>query len=103
MHKFLSVCTLTLALAACAQTPAPVASSPAPADQPGAAHCDASKVVEAIGQLPTPAIQERARSAAGAKVVRVLRHDQVVTMEFREGRLNLVLDAAGRISSANCS
>ena len=40
---------------------------------------------------------------AGAKVVRTLRHDQAITKEYRVGRLNLVLDASGRIASVNCS
>jgi len=104
MQKFLFGCTLGVALVACAQSPGPVAAPPVSAEDPAvAAQCDASKVLEVIGQLPTPELQERARTAAGARVVRVLRHDQVVTMEFRAGRLNLALDASGRIASANCS
>lgn len=102
MQKLLLGCTLTAALAACAQTPGPVATTPAPADGAASLQCDASKVQDVIGQPPTSALQERARAAAGAQVVRVLKHDQVVTMEFREGRLNLTLDPAGRIASATC-
>ncbi len=93
---------LTLALSACAQTPAPSASVPVAGDAPSS-HCDASKVSDAIGQLPAPETQESARTQAGAEVVRVLRHDQPITREFRMGRLNLVLDTGGRIASANCS
>ena len=87
---------LILSLSACAQIPAPVADA-APA------HCDAGKAADAVGQLPTPETQERARTRAGAEVVRVLRHNQPITKEFRVGRLNLVLDAEGRIASVNCS
>ncbi|HYM87415.1 MAG TPA: I78 family peptidase inhibitor [Pseudoxanthomonas sp.] len=95
---------MTLSLAACAQTPAPVAAAPAPvADPTSPAHCDASKATQAIGQLPDADIQEQARIAAGAEVVRVLGHNQPITKEYRVGRLNLVLDAEGRIASANCS
>ena len=100
MHKLVSGCfLLTLGLAGCAQ--APVAATPA--EGGSRARCDASKVLEVIGQLPTPAIQEQARNAAGAEVVRVLRPGQAITKEFRVGRLNLVMDAAGRIATANCS
>lgn len=97
---------LILSLSACAQVPVPVdAASPPTSDTEAAApaHCDAGKASEAVGQLPTPETQERARTRAGAEVVRVLRHNQPITKEFRMGRLNLVLDAEGRIASVNCS
>ena len=90
---------LTLGLAGCAHTPPPTA---APPEGESTARCDAGKVSDVVGQSPTPATRERARIAAGAQVARVLQHDQVVTLEYRVGRLNLVLDAAGRIASANC-
>lgn len=94
----------TLSLAACAQTSPPMAVAPAPvADPTSPAHCDPSKATQAIGQLPGAELQEQARVAAGAEVVRVLRQDQPITKEYRVGRLNLVLDAEGRIASANCS
>lgn len=101
MHMFLTGCGLILTLAACAQSPGPIGAIPAPPAN-AAAQCDASKVVDVVGQLPAPALQQRARAAAGAELVRVLRHDQVVTLEFRAERLNLVLDATGRISGVNC-
>ena len=97
---------LILALSACAQIPAPAgtAAPPTPvADATAPVHCDAGKASDAVGQLPAPETQERARTSAGAEVVRVLRHNQPITKEFRVGRLNLVLDAEGRIASLNCS
>lgn len=97
---------LILSLSACAQIPAQT--DTAAPSTPGAgatapAHCDAGRAADAVGQLPTPETQERARTRAGAEMVRVLRHNQPVTKEFRVGRLNLVLDAEGRIASINCS
>jgi hypothetical protein len=97
---------LVLALSACAQVPASDSAAPPPApavDATSSAHCDAGKAADAVGQLPTPETQERARTDAGAEIVRVLRHDQPITKEFRMGRLNLVLDAEGKIASVNCS
>ncbi|MEO6518672.1 MAG: I78 family peptidase inhibitor [Pseudoxanthomonas sp.] len=101
MHKFLTGCGLSLALTACAQSPGPIGTAPTPPAN-AAAQCDASKVLDVVGQLPTAALQQRARTAAGAQLVRLLRHDQIVTLEFRVERLNLVLDATGRISRVNC-
>jgi len=96
---------LILSLSACAQIPAAGTASPptSVADATAPAHCDAGKASDAVGQPPTPETQERARTSAGAEVVRVLRHNQPITKEFRVGRLNLVLDAEGRIASVNCS
>jgi hypothetical protein len=96
--------SLVLCLAACAQTPARDVAEPTEStDEATAAHCDASQVADAIGQLPMPETQQWARGKAGAEVVRVLQHNQPVTKEFRAGRLNLVLDSEGKIASANCS
>jgi hypothetical protein len=92
---------LTLSFSACAQIPAPADAAPPPvADAP--TYCDAGKASSVVGQLPTPETQERARTHAGAEVVRALRHDQPVTEEFRANRLNLMLNAKGRIASVHC-
>lgn len=77
---------------------------PQPATGPASpSHCDADKAADAIGQLPSAEVMEAARQAASAEVVRTLRQGQPITKEFRVGRLNLVLDAEGRIASVNCS
>lgn len=98
---------LSLALCACARIPAqdgtPAPPSAAAVDAASSAHCDAGKATDAVGQSPSPETQERARTDAGAEIVRVLRHNQPITKEFRMGRLNLVLGADGRIASVNCS
>ncbi|KAF1716680.1 hypothetical protein CSC74_07240 [Pseudoxanthomonas yeongjuensis] len=102
----LSAIVLSLALSACAQAPTSEAAAvpPQPATDPASpSHCDAGKASDAIGQLPSAVVVEAARKAAGAEVVRTLRQGQPITKEFRVGRLNLVLDAEGRIASANCS
>jgi hypothetical protein len=101
----LSAAALSLALSACAQTPTSEAAAvpPRPVTDPvSPSHCDAGKASAAIGQLPLAEVLETARLAAGAEVVRTLRQGQPITKEFRVGRLNLVLDAEGRIASANC-
>ncbi|MGH8061617.1 MAG: I78 family peptidase inhibitor [Pseudoxanthomonas sp.] len=101
-----SALVLSLVLSACAQVPSFEAAvvPPQPVTDPASpSHCDAGKASNAIGQLPLAEVVEAARNAAGAEVVRTLRQGQPITKEFRVGRLNLVLDAEGRIGSANCS
>ncbi|WP_369821735.1 I78 family peptidase inhibitor [Polaromonas sp. OV174] len=39
---------------------------------------------------------------AGAKTVRVLRPNQVMTLEFNTERLNLAVDQTGRVTRVNC-
>jgi len=104
--SMLSALVLSLALSACAQVSTSEAAVVPPqtvSDPTSPAHCDAGKASHAIGQLPLAEVVEAARKAAGAEVVRTLRQGQPITKEFRVGRLNLVLDAEGRIASANCS
>jgi len=45
---------------------------------------------------------EAARKAADADSVRLLRPGQMVTMDYREGRLNLKLDDKGVIREVTC-
>lgn len=118
---------LTLALAACSPQPTDPANPPEgvaatdPADattmppaagaaddalQPTAPGmgdpCDASVVQSLIGQEATEEVVEQARIDAGAETARTLRPDQAVTMEFREGRLNVDVDENGTVTSLRC-
>jgi len=88
---------IALALQACANNGGTDPSTPAPT-----ASCNAAAAQFAIGQLPDDALVARARQASGADMARVLRHDQMTTKEFRQGRLNLRLDAQGRIAQVDC-
>lgn len=72
------------------------------AKQARGTHCDANRVANAVGQIPTPELLEAARDGAGASQVRTLAHDQPVSSSFRAEQLNLVLDTEGRIGSVNC-
>lgn len=121
----LPAAALAMALAACSpQPPAPVddprtpmAGDPAsdalpPAagavdgalqpSAPGMDPCDADQVRSLVGQQATDDVIEQARVDAGAEIVRTLRPDEVVTMEFREGRLNIDVDDAGNITGLRC-
>jgi hypothetical protein len=120
MHRStlsLSAAALALALAAC--TPQPPASAGDPAADamppatgavddalqpaaPGMDSCDAGAVQSLAGQQATDEVIEQARMDAGAEIVRTLRPGQVVTMEFRAGRLNIDVDDDGTITGLRC-
>ena len=59
-------------------------------------------LVVLAGCASTAKVVEAARVSAGALMVRILRPGQMVTKEFDAERLNLEVDAAGRIIAARC-
>lgn len=83
---------------------APAGSSPgaaAPASPP-ATLCDAKPAQFAVGQNSTASVMESARVRSGAQMARILRPGQMITKEFNAQRLNLQVDANGRILAVNC-
>lgn len=56
----------------------------------------------AVGRSSTAQVVEQARVRAGARMARVLRPGQAVTLEFDGERLNLQVDAAGKVVAARC-
>ena len=100
-HDLLFASTLALALGACATPAASDGTAAAPPAAAGA-HCDADAVRSALGRQATPEVIEQARQDAGAQTVRTLKPDQPVTMEYLEGRLNLLVDDGNVVTSARC-
>ena len=85
-------------LGACASTgPETGGNQPPMADS-----CKADAAKSVVGQSATPDVVEQARTQAGAEVARVLKPGQAVTMEYRAGRLNVMVDANGVIESVRC-
>ena len=64
--------------------------------------CDAAGAQSLIGQAATSRLASDALSRTGAKTVRWIRPGQAVTMDFREDRLNIELDAGNRIVRISC-
>ena len=93
------VAAMLLALGACAAPPAPPPAAPEPSAAGG---CDASKAQFAVGHEPGLAMQDQARTRSGAQIVRTLRLGQAITMEYNAARLNLNLDASGKIVRVAC-
>ncbi len=100
-----------LTLAACsgvgATDPAPAAAPPPGANQidsgqPPRNQCRAEAAQFLVGGAWGPDTLAQALAAAGADRARMLRPDSMVTKEYMAGRLNVVVDAAGRIVRVNC-
>ena len=103
-----SIAGLALLSVACAAAPPPpnmAGPHPLPAPAPGGGlveACDGSSSQSLIGQVGNASVAEEARRRSGATVVRFLRPGQIVTMEYRADRLNIVLDQNGRVEAIRC-
>ena len=85
-------------LAGCS-SPHPHAS---PVWQPQGGTCSAGPAQSVVGQQATASVMEQARLRSGALMARILRPGQAVTKEFDAERLNLEVDAQGRIVAVRC-
>jgi hypothetical protein len=97
MFLRLSLLSPLLLLSACASHPA---SPPPAADAPMACNADAAQ--RYVGQPATAANIEAVRKASGATLVRALKPDQMVTLEYRGDRVNVLQDATGVIERISC-
>lgn len=91
---------LPLVLSACASAPGTPAAEQAPA--PSAGRCNAAPAQFAVGRNANAVLENEARTRAGARTARVLRPNQLVTMEFNAERLNLTVDESGRVTRVSC-
>lgn len=71
-------------------------------DAPLRHHCDADAAASAVGTVYAPALLQSVLAAAGADEARMLHTDSIITKEYRQGRVNLVVDADGRVVRAYC-
>ena len=93
------VAAFTLSLSACATAPDANTGGPLP---PSAMQCDASGARWAIGQSPTGEIVERIRVDTHARVTRVIRPGQAVTMDFSGERVNVNVNEREAIVGVTC-
>lgn len=75
---------------------------PTPGAEPGTTPCDTEAVQSLIGTQGSEAVYAKAMQDAGAKAHRALGPDDMATMDFRPDRLNIDLDADGRITGFRC-
>ena len=64
--------------------------------------CSAEAAQGYVGQKAERSVVESAVKASGAKSVRVIEPDMMVTMDFRGDRLNIRVDATGKIIAIEC-
>ena len=86
-----------LLLMACAQ---PEVSKPD--DLSAGEPCDPAIFADYIGREATQELGAEMQQLAAAQIVRWINPDTMVTMDYRPNRLNIYLDAEGRIERASC-
>ncbi|MDQ3078837.1 MAG: I78 family peptidase inhibitor [Pseudomonadota bacterium] len=96
-----AICLPALLLAACATTPAPVVPIVAEPAQP-AGTCLGDSLASFIGQPRSEALGARMLRQTGATKIRWVAKGMMVTMDYRDDRLTVYLDAANRIERASC-
>jgi Peptidase inhibitor I78 family len=64
--------------------------------------CDASKAQSLLGRSESADTEAEAKRLSGAGIVRWIPEGGMVTMDYREDRLNLRLDGAGKIVGIDC-
>jgi hypothetical protein len=64
--------------------------------------CNAERAAFAMGRVAKPGLVSRAKHAARARDVRVIRPGQAVTMDFRQDRLNIEVDGRDLVRSVRC-
>ena len=73
-----------------------------PSPEAPAMACNADKVQWTLGQVADEALVAKARAQAGAERMRVIKPGMAVTMDYREDRLNLDVDADNKVTRAHC-
>jgi len=68
----------------------------------GHSRCEAKAAEFAIGKKASPELLEQARTRAGAQYARILKPNDMITLEYRSERLNLNTDANLVITRVNC-
>lgn len=64
--------------------------------------CESSEAQALVGQPATQDAGARALQLTGARTLRWIRPGDIVTMDYRPDRLNIHLDATGRIERFQC-
>jgi hypothetical protein len=74
----------------------------ATAPEPGSGSCNADRLGNLVGRERTSELGAEALRRSGARQLRWIRPGDAVTMDYREDRLNIHLDAQGRVERFQC-
>jgi hypothetical protein len=87
-------------IAAC--TPVPPAEPDPPVHGGAGKPCNAAAAQSLAGRTATAELGAEALRLSGARTLRWIRPGDMVTMDYREDRLNVELDAQNRVKALRC-
>jgi hypothetical protein len=93
------VCVAALLLMGCA-TIAPPAEQPVP--EQGAGACSAGPAQGLVGRQRSDTVGADALRLSGARTLRWIGPDSVITQDLRSDRINVDVDARGRVTGLRC-
>lgn len=96
-----SLAALGLSLAACAQTPPPADDTPVMGGG-GGYKCDAAPLANLVGQQASEALGRDALQRSNSRSLRWIGPNNAVTMDYREDRLNVKMDAKNMVTGFSC-
>ena len=64
--------------------------------------CNAEALADLVGHAATQELGAEALRRSGSRALRWIRPGDIVTMDYREDRLNIHLDDQGRVERFNC-
>ena len=73
-----------------------------PMDEAGGFACEAEAAAKLIGQRPSEELGQRAIDLSGARSLRWIGPGMMVTMDFREDRLNIRYNEDYRVTKIDC-
>lgn len=97
MRRFVSLSLLPLTACTVAQSNATAQSAPPPP-----AACRNESLAQFTGQPASQEVGHQIMLASRARVVRWVPKGAAVTMDFREDRVTVYLDASNRVERASC-
>ena len=74
-----------------------------PAEAPAAKACSPEVLARYIGLPANDSLAGRMKRETGKAELRMVKPGTMVTMDFREDRLTVYLDAANKVERASCS
>ena len=89
-------------LAGCSNTSTDSATDPVASADSGHSRCEAKAAEFTLGKKASPELLEQTRVRAGAQSARILKPNDMVTLEYRSDRLNLSTDDQLVINRVNC-
>jgi uncharacterized protein involved in type VI secretion and phage assembly len=73
-----------------------------PAEAGGSGRCDSARAGKLVGRERSEALGAEALRLTGARALRWIAPGTMVTMDYREDRLNLRVDPAGKVIKVDC-